>query len=644
MTYHGSFARVYPILDTHEETGDNATLPTCTYASNLFMRGVSNNSDISLDADSIHTPTHRGFNVAGFIVDRTKSNQRNTQPCTAQKLCSTLSEKFVDVAKNSTNTSTMKHAPFGVSESTPMQTLSPQRARHCQWKVNNILHLIPTLSPEQQAVIIAVMKGKNVFFSGAGGTGKSHLLRVFFALLPEKTAFFTATSGLSAVNIDGTTIHSFAGIGHGDESAMVLALRIKDNPCALKRWRECTVLVCDDIPLLGGELFDKLEHVARIIRNSAECFGGIQLVLSGDFLQLAPVKDPRQTFEALTWSQCIQVSIILTTAFRQLHDDEFINMLSHMRRGTLSDTDLRVMKRAAENNISTLTEHGVIPTRIHGKRSGVQADNESMLKSLRGRSVYFDALDCGKSDKHLEELKRNCPAKARIELRVGAQVVLLKNMHRSIGLCKGSRGIVTEFVRDTDTSIDEITLLMSGNTIGSSLSGRMHTASITSACDKSSAPTNFTPLFMKNEPELKELGGYTVVNLKDKLLPRVLFDNGTSMTVEYDVFSTRVQGEVVASRTQLPLELAWALSAHAVQGMTLKSAIVNAEDMFACGQMYVACSRVSSLCHLRIENFGSFCLKTNLRIVRWYDALSESTKTTIEELLLEKDMYFSLSS
>jgi len=626
MSHTASFARVYPILDNldeDEETSNNTAASACTYAPTVFTGGMNSSRNYASHITSGYASNlqqNHGMNIAGFII-------KNPYDC-APKLQGNDTQTHVSFTNLNGSSS------FISASTSTYNKQTTRTSSTCTYKVDKIVHLIPTLSPEQQATIIVVMKGKNVFFSGAGGTGKSHLLRVLFLLLPEQTTFFTASSGLAAVNIEGTTLHSFAGIGRGEGSADELAAHIRANKFALQRWLSCRVLVCDEISMVGGELFDKLERIARIVRNSTDCFGGIQLVLSGDFLQLAPVRDPLQTFQAHAWSRCIHVSIILTTVFRQLHDAEFITFLTNLRRGTLTPSDVRILKSSADNNLCKQSENGVVPTKIHGKRVGVHLDNESMLKSLRGRSVYFDAHDRGSSDKHMEALKQDCPAKTRIELRVGAQVILLKNMHRAIGLCKGTRGIVTEFVRSDDTSLEEITSLMSASSItaAAASTAKYHT--------KHTQPgTCVSDMHVPHASSLDELGGFTVANPKDKLLPRVMFENGKSMLVEYDVFSTRLQGEIVASRKQIPLELAWALSAHAVQGMTLKSAVVNAEDMFAYGQLYVATSRVPSLQHLQVKNFVPSCLKTNFRIVRWYDALEETTKKVVDELLAEKDQY-----
>jgi ATP-dependent DNA helicase PIF1 len=158
------------------------------------------------------------------------------------------------------------------------------------------------------------------------GTGKSVLLREVIEALRKRekqkeSVAITASTGLAACNIGGVTLHSFAGIGLGKESAEELVKRIKKNPKARNRWHRTRVLVIDEISMVDGDLFDKLEKLARILRNNGRPFGGIQLVITGDFFQLPPVPDSgrmaRFAFEADSWNTTIEHTIRLTEVFRQ---------------------------------------------------------------------------------------------------------------------------------------------------------------------------------------------------------------------------------------------------------------------------------------------------------------------------------------
>ena len=210
------------------------------------------------------------------------------------------------------------------------------------------------LSEEQKGILTAVVdEGKSIFFTGSAGTGKSVLMKSIITKLrnkytkePDRVAV-TASTGLAAVNIDGTTLHSFAGIGLGKEPATELLKKIRRTPKTRQRWIRTRVLIIDEISMIDGDLFDKLEYVARIIRNNGSPFGGIQLVVTGDFFQLPPVPErdraAKFSFDAATWNTCIEHTILLTHVFRQ-KDATFAAMLNEMRLGRLTPASIRAFQ------------------------------------------------------------------------------------------------------------------------------------------------------------------------------------------------------------------------------------------------------------------------------------------------------------
>lgn len=201
------------------------------------------------------------------------------------------------------------------------------------------------LSDEQKKIMSLVTEErKSVFFTGSAGTGKSVLLREIIKNLriqhktqPDRVAV-TASTGLAACNVSGVTLHSFAGIGLGKEDVPELVKKIKRNQKAKGRWLRTKILIIDEISMVDGDLFDKLENIARIIRNNGRPFGGIQLVITGDFFQLPPVPDygkvAKFSFDAATWNTSIEHTIGLTQVFRQkdpgkgslLHRAYFVNL------------------------------------------------------------------------------------------------------------------------------------------------------------------------------------------------------------------------------------------------------------------------------------------------------------------------------
>lgn len=186
------------------------------------------------------------------------------------------------------------------------------------------------------------------------GTGKSVLLREIIAVLKRAhrkdsdAVAVTASTGLAACNIGGVTLHSFAGIGLGKEPVADLVKKVKKNAKARMRWIRTKILIMDEVSMVDGDLFDKLEQIARTVRNNGRPFGGIQLIITGDFFQLPPVpersKMAKFAFDASSWNTCISHTIGLTQVFRQ-RDPEFARMLNEMRLGYLSPETVKTFQQ-----------------------------------------------------------------------------------------------------------------------------------------------------------------------------------------------------------------------------------------------------------------------------------------------------------
>ena len=180
----------------------------------------------------------------------------------------------------------------------------------------------PSLSPEQQQVIQLVRSGKNIFFTGSAGTGKSFLLKRIISSLPPDTTCPTASTGAAACHIAGTTVHSFAGIGTG-EGSLEQCIHLASQDRRAQLWKKCKCLVVDEVSMISAEFFDKLEAVARAVRKNKRPFGGIQLVLCGDFLQLPPV-----TKDGAKRQYCFQVKLAVH-AYRTLSCATESNLAMH---------------------------------------------------------------------------------------------------------------------------------------------------------------------------------------------------------------------------------------------------------------------------------------------------------------------------
>lgn len=441
------------------------------------------------------------------------------------------------------------------------------------------------------------------------GTGKSVLLRELIATLKRShrrehdAVAVTASTGLAACNIGGVTLHSFAGIGLGKESVADLVRKIKRNPKAKNRWLRTKILIIDEISMVDGELFDKLESIARHIRNSGLPFGGIQLVITGDFFQLPPVpengKPATFAFDAKTWQTCIAHTIGLTHVFRQ-KDPEFAGMLNEMRLGYLSQKSVETFQKLRR---PLQFDDGLTATELFSTRREVERSNTMKMRSLPGESVVFTAEDSGTvQDKQFrDKLLSSCMAPASIELKINAQVMLIKNYDDT--LVNGSLGRVVGFMNEKMYDI----YTENGDLMG--------------ACDGDSAALT------KRQEKIRALARERAAADTARRWPLVSFSlaDGTSrqLLVEPELWKVELpNGEIQAQRSQIPLILAWALSIHKAQGQTLERVKVDLGQAFEKGQAYVALSRATCKEGLQVLGFQSAKVMAHEKVREFYRNLS----------------------
>ncbi|KEY67206.1 hypothetical protein S7711_03065 [Stachybotrys chartarum IBT 7711] len=461
-----------------------------------------------------------------------------------------------------------------------------------------------SLSSEQKHVLdLVVNKGRSVFFTGPAGTGKSVLMRAIIKDLkkkyskdPERVAV-TASTGLAACNIGGITLHSFSGIGLGKEDAPSLVKKIRRNPNARQRWLKTKCLIIDEISMVDGELWDKLDHIGRTIRNNGRPWGGIQIVVTGDFFQLPPVPDHGQNreakfaFDAATWDTSLDHTIGLTQVFRQ-RDPQFAAMLNEMRLGKISPETEKAFKALAR----PLTfDDGVDLAELFPTRAQVDSSNEKRLRELKGKSYRYDAADVGPEGVK-DRLLVNMMAPKALELKVNAQVMLIKNLDDT--LVNGSLGKVIAF------SDDKLFDLTNPDDFDDALNDRMARA-------KKKLKT-----FSRDPDEASDGVKYPVVQFSaTDGTPRVVLCQPMEWKVELP------NGDLQAKRTQVPLILAWALSIHKAQGQTLERVTVNLGRVFEKGQAYVALSRATSQHGLRVLGFDKNKVMAHPRVVAFYNKL-----------------------
>lgn len=311
---------------------------------------------------------------------------------------------------------------------------------------------VTSLNTEQAAVYEACVNGnESIFCTGQGGTGKSFLLSLIVSGLKEKfnennySVAVTASTGNAAYLINGMTLHRFAGTGieESNTDAMIRKARAKTSA---RNWLRTSVLIIDEVSMLSATLFDNLSKVAQAIRKNDEPFGGIRVLLFGDFLQLPPVSRNRnriqRIFESNSWKELDIMTMELRTIMRQ-RDREFAHILDSMRLGICRDYEesyIQSLDRPIEH------DDDIEPVRLYAKRDNVSRYNDQKLSQLDSPAVTFHAEDVGN-----ESSLNQCPAEKVLTLKTRAQVMLIRNLTNQ--LINGSTGIIDRFETDPKTGI-----------------------------------------------------------------------------------------------------------------------------------------------------------------------------------------------
>lgn len=465
-----------------------------------------------------------------------------------------------------------------------------------------------TWSAAQQKVVSLVQQGQNVFFTGAAGSGKSCLMRYIIRLLtsdPERKVRQLAPTGPAALLIHGATIDSYFGLPIMElqkNNIEVILDRSKKNASIRKRWLEITTMVIDESSMINAVTIRQLDQVAKHIRGSKAHlpFAGIQVVMCGDFFQLAPVDlDKGYCFETTIFNEWFpkENQVMLTEVKRQ-KDVEFIKFLSSIRYAQVTPQvveTLTAMTKATKKRLATQSPSDM-PVRICTHVAQVTKFNEEQFQRLPKSPSYcykpvykphtitpknfqvpkknsakqvpvtrnFMSRDLVKSKEQLlSEVKRECPLGKEIlenglELRIGTRVMIPVNIDISLGLVNGARGVVTGFSAE--------------------------------------GPLKKTPL------------------------PIVKFDNGLTCLIRPYTWYSQSRYLVVELK-QLPLIHAWAMTVHKAQGQTFDAADIDVAKAFAPGQVYVAMTRVREQKNLGIVSWNPKKIQGDPKILEFYMSL-----------------------
>ena len=388
--------------------------------------------------------------------------------------------------------------------------------------------------------------GHNIFLTGQAGSGKTYLLNRYIEYLKQRNipVAITASTGIAATHMNGMTIHSWCGIGINKSMTAKEIHALARKTRLYGRFQKTKVLIIDEISMLHSYRLSLVELVARIMKGTFEPFGGMQVILSGDFFQLPPVTrdmDPAFyfAFKSLAWKAMNIKVCYLETQYRQT-DKIYSSVLNAIRSNEVNKKTVDVLKTRF---LAVMPGREI--TRLYTHNIDADGINNMELSKLPGESKSFLMQSRG-VDKLVAELKRNSLAQENLVLKKGAIVMFVKN------------NFDKEYVNGT-------------------------------------------------------LG--TVVNFDESGNPIVRTKNGKMITALAESWKFEEDDAILAEISQIPLRLAWAITVHKSQGMSLDSAEIDLSKSFEPGMGYVALSRVRSLGGLRLMGWNEMALKVHPEII-----------------------------
>jgi len=428
---------------------------------------------------------------------------------------------------------------------------------------------------KQETALKLLKAGENVFLTGSAGAGKTYTLNQYINYLKARkvSVAITASTGIAATHMNGMTIHTWAGIGIKDFLSEEDLKRMKERKYLKEHLENAQVLIIDEISMLHAKQLNLVNQVLKYFKESDEAFGGIQVIVAGDFFQLPPVgrNDERNRdkfcFMSDAWVEAKFRVCYLTEQHRQGND--YLNDILNAIRAQAIGTEHRNALQGTRHQ-----EIGDTYTRLYTHNMDVDSINFRHLNEIDNEPRQFDA-QCDGNDKLIETLKSSVRAPETLTLKKHAKVMFVKN-NFDLGYINGSLGEVIGFEEDDEFGV----------------------------------------------------------------LPKVKLTDGTTLLVEPETWSVDNEaGKTIASFQQIPLRLAWAITIHKSQGMTLEAAEIDLSHTFEKGQGYVALSRLKTLDGLRLKGFNEQALELDslaIKADRRFQELSSEAEEHFENIDLTK--------
>lgn len=446
----------------------------------------------------------------------------------------------------------------------------------------------------QSSALDILKTGQNVFLTGSAGSGKTYTLNQYINYLRARRVpvAVTASTGIAATHMNGTTIHSWSGIGIKDELSDRDLTNLSRKQFLADRLKDTAVLIIDEISMLHAKQLNLVSQVLKYVRKNDKAFGGIQVVVAGDFFQLPPIGSKGETnrekfaFMSEAWLDAKFHICYLSEQHRQVSEAangglDLDDILNQIRRQEVSFEAIAALEATFDQNVD------IKRTRLYTHNLNVNKINDKELAALDGDMMRFEATATGDS-KLVETLKKTVRTQDDLVLKVGAKVMFIKN-NSELGVSNGTMGELIGFaavkIDDSKDTSDDLIEDTAQDAIAKNTKNKAKKDKESKEKPKDEKPTT-------------------------QKMPVVRLNSGREVIAEPEEWIIEDEtGDVLASYLQVPLCLAWAITIHKSQGMTLEAAEIDLSRTFELGQGYVALSRLKSLAGLQLLGMNDMSLQ-----------------------------------